>query len=303
MPPIVLELQHDALDRNVPVSDLLRKALVVAKKLHLLDFQRWVEDELAGYRVVDEDQMPLYRELHGMVKALNPYRGWVPVISAKDAVNDRLSRRRCAQSVPELESLVASTGNSDTLQMPFAPELRMRISKAIGWNVPVTLEIQRASLVGVLDAVRTTVLNWALKLEEDGILGEALSFSEKEKERAQSLPSSVANFYGPVEGLQLQQGAVSSFQISIDPQLDPAKLKELLDLIRSLLPESNIPSEDDAQVKADLATIDSQLSSPKPRASIISEALQSIRSTLESAAGSALYAALPKLNELLASFF
>ena len=35
MNSLVLELQRDALHKNVKVSDLLRKALVVAKKLEI----------------------------------------------------------------------------------------------------------------------------------------------------------------------------------------------------------------------------------------------------------------------------
>jgi hypothetical protein len=42
----VLELQHDALQPDVRVIDLLRKSLVVAKKLGLGEFEEWVNAEL-----------------------------------------------------------------------------------------------------------------------------------------------------------------------------------------------------------------------------------------------------------------
>jgi AbiTii-like protein len=40
------------------------------------------------------------------------------------------------------------------------------------------------ALVGILETVRMVILNWTLKLEEDGILGEGLSFSSSEKQTA-----------------------------------------------------------------------------------------------------------------------
>ena len=39
MNSIVLELQHDAMSSGLRVSDLLRKALVVARKLGISDFK------------------------------------------------------------------------------------------------------------------------------------------------------------------------------------------------------------------------------------------------------------------------
>jgi len=65
---IVLELQKEALDRNCSVSDLLRRALVVAKKLKLAEFERWVGNELAGYKG-PVNEVPEYRVLLGQVCA------------------------------------------------------------------------------------------------------------------------------------------------------------------------------------------------------------------------------------------
>ena len=46
------------------------------------------------------------------------------------------------------------------------------------------LEVSRSSYVAILDKVRNTILNWSLKLEADGILGEGLTFSQQEKKTA-----------------------------------------------------------------------------------------------------------------------
>jgi hypothetical protein len=70
-------LQREALDEKARVTSLLRKALVVAKKLHIKDFDTWANRELSGYSA--DDMTPSYRLLRGHVMAWNDYRGWVPV--------------------------------------------------------------------------------------------------------------------------------------------------------------------------------------------------------------------------------
>jgi hypothetical protein len=43
MPGLILELQADALDRHVRISDLLRKALVISKKLGISKIEHWIQ--------------------------------------------------------------------------------------------------------------------------------------------------------------------------------------------------------------------------------------------------------------------
>ena len=76
MEGIVLELEREALDENVGIEALLRKAYLVARKLKLTDFEKWINNEQNGY----EGEVPEYRMIGGEYKALNPYRGWIPVV-------------------------------------------------------------------------------------------------------------------------------------------------------------------------------------------------------------------------------
>ena len=62
MASIVIELQKEALDGDIPLSDLLRKALVVARKLKVKEFDIWVSKELEGYS--DNSEIPNYRANH-----------------------------------------------------------------------------------------------------------------------------------------------------------------------------------------------------------------------------------------------
>jgi hypothetical protein len=48
---LILELRTDAMESKVAVSDLLRKALVLAEKLEITESQNWIGLELGGYDV------------------------------------------------------------------------------------------------------------------------------------------------------------------------------------------------------------------------------------------------------------
>lgn len=59
MSSLVIELQVEATNSSVSILELLRKALVVAKKLEVKDFEDWIELERNGY--TDNQSIPQYR--------------------------------------------------------------------------------------------------------------------------------------------------------------------------------------------------------------------------------------------------
>ena len=74
---IVLELQKEAMDKKADIESLLRKSYVIARKLKLPEFQEWIQCEQEGY---GKKEVPEYRMIQGQLKALNPVRGWIPVV-------------------------------------------------------------------------------------------------------------------------------------------------------------------------------------------------------------------------------
>jgi len=82
--------------------------------------------------------------------------------------------------------------------------------------IPYTV-VQRSQLRGILDAVRTSVLNWSLKLEADGIVGDGMSFSPDEKKIASEQAADlrpVVNYImiEHMEHSSIQQGTQQSGQ-------------------------------------------------------------------------------------------
>jgi len=297
MTPIVVQLQHDSLDRNIPVADLLRKSLVAARKLKIAEFESWIRLELEGY--TDDATIPPYRELRGEVKVLNPYRGWMPLSFATTRQAEALSTRMCGQPIAELQSLLDGQPNDTTLSLRFPPAIEKEL---MGSMQPMPLQpvfhLSQGALHGLLDAVRTTVLNWALKLEEDGILGENFTFSDAERSKASS-GYHVNNFYGAVSHSQFAPDADRPLQVTISASININEIKELLVKVKTAAAGLNLPAEQRAELSAEFATIESQIASPRPKSTIIKASLASIKSILEGAAGGALGELLLELAKVL----
>jgi hypothetical protein len=295
MTSVVIELQREALDRNVPVSDLLRKALIVARKLKLAAFQEWIENELNGYK----DGLPQYRMLEGQVRAWNPYHGWQPVFFSDPEQGESASKRSNAQPVAELESLLENSKGNASFHMPFSQKVQQRLSKSIGFDTEVSLFVNRTLLVGILDAVRNIVLNWALKLEEEGVLGEELAFTEKEKQVASHSAQSINNFYGPVQNPQIAQGNRQAIQVVSNFQFDPLGLSDFLTKLEKAIPALEIDAPKSSELESEFVTLRAQLKSPNPKKSIIKEGLTSIRNILEGAGGGVAAQLLVELGKIL----
>lgn len=72
MASIIEQIQRDALDRSVPVSDLLRRVKLAATKLGLGVVEDWVEHELNGYK---DTPLPDYRIINGRPMFQRPLMG------------------------------------------------------------------------------------------------------------------------------------------------------------------------------------------------------------------------------------
>lgn len=183
MPGLVLELQRAAMEENTNVSDLLRKAFVVARKLGVSEFQEWINLELNGYG--KDHKVPDYRIIKGDLKAWNPYHGYVPVIIQNPDEAERLSRMPIGQSVGELVSLEKPKDKRyGDLQVRLPAHIERKLMDGMGVPLKPTLLVSHSELHGILDSVRNIILEWSLKLEEEGISGEGMTFTKEEKQKA-----------------------------------------------------------------------------------------------------------------------
>lgn len=287
MASLVLELQRDALDKSVSTTDLLRKALVVARKLKVTDLVEWLTHELNGYP--EGLDVPEYRKLQGELKVHNPYHGWVPLMMSDVKQAELLTKRGTSQAISELDQIANGNGGMVYVRLPRDIEL----SLMKGMDVPLepAVILSKTQIHGLVDKVRNTVLEWALRLEEQGITGEGMSFSAEEQRQAGSVTFHVGhlgNLIGSMQDSQIQQETTGSSQ-SFTKTLDLEAVARVIGELRERLGEARLEPDDARQVESNLASVEAQLAAPRPNVGIIRESLRSTRAILESVAGSALF--------------
>ncbi len=133
----------------------------------------------------------------------------------------------------------------------------------------------------------------------------------REIERALSEPDKPTQYFPPVNiinvhqmhGSVIQQGTTNSSQTVQISNTDKIAIDEFLDKLKNALPELKLEKATNSEVSADIATIEAQVGSERPKAGIIKESLLSIQRALEGAAGAILaQQLLPYIPALLASF-
>lgn len=204
MSGIVLELQKEALNKDVDIESLLRKAYLIAKKLKLKEFEEWIKLEQNGYGA---KEVPEYRYIQGQIKARNPYYGWVPVILDAE-IEKMLTRVPAKDAISSLIDLYKS--DNDIAQFNLGSGINQTLSELTDFETIFCVQFGKNQIYRILSTIQDKILDWALLLEENGIIGEGLSFTDREIEKAKQTPvinNYTNNFYANVNNMDLQQGA------------------------------------------------------------------------------------------------
>jgi hypothetical protein len=91
---------------------------------------------------------------------------------------------------------------------------------------------------------------------------------------------------GQMSHSQIQQGTADSAQSGTFGSLNLAAVTEFVRALKTQLPQLGLTGDDEAVAESDIATIETQLSSPRPKVEIVKESLRSIRNIAEGAVGS-----------------
>lgn len=200
---IVIELQREALDEKNSIESLIRKAYLVAKKLKLKEFEEWLNQEQNGYK----KEIPEYRNITGEIKAWNPYHGWIPMIlSAK--VADIVSRRPIPNSISSLLDVYNSSEDRVAFSVNGAMTEFFNNSTDF-MPAKYAFFVSKSELYRIMSTVRNKILDWALLLEENGIVGNEMTFTDVEKQIAIDTPvinNYINNFYSKVSDVDMKQG-------------------------------------------------------------------------------------------------
>lgn len=280
MESIVLELQREAMKANTNTVTLLRKALFVARKLKVKQFEEWITFELNGYKL--ENSIPEYREVIGKVQWFNPYRGWCPLIIQNEDIAKIVTSQKIGQQISEIQALIQGDHNNLVILLPQG--VQNLLSKSTGTTTEYQLSFSKSQLEKIQDTVKNIIFDWALKLEEDGIMGSGLSFNEKEKQEAIKHNYSINHFHGNASGIQIQQDVSNSTQ-SINAPLDTTQISDFIVKLKESLTETGLSTAQQNVIETEIETIENEINSVQPVATNLQKSINSIKTTLEGAGG------------------
>ncbi len=169
---LLREIQIDAINSNAKISDLLRKCQILAYRLGNEDFKNWISFELQGYPQ-DPKNVPDYRILNVNSKghfagafgsALN--NADMLTYSLPEQLQKSLSKAYFFSPIATLESL--TNDESEVLTQDWNPAIIAHYGSKMyeGYNCMQAWKVIPASaVVGIIDTVKTKILNFALEIE------------------------------------------------------------------------------------------------------------------------------------------
>lgn len=193
--PMVIRFQRMAMSNETTTPDLLRMAKAIAVKLQLKDVCEWIDYELNGYP--PKVTVPDYRITRGKLLGRNPQRGLIPMEVSSAKQEEELSTVQIGAPVSEL-AMAYSMPNA-IMDFPFSSEFsnRLQLNQPEFLRFPILRRIGQTKMLNVVEQVRNRLLDWSLALEQQGILGENLQFSQQDKNRA-PMTTNHFNFNGNI---------------------------------------------------------------------------------------------------------
>ncbi|MBP3646977.1 MAG: ABC transporter substrate-binding protein [Clostridia bacterium] len=245
MDSLVLDLQYDVLKQDCDILIALRKAHLIAAKLKLTEFDNWIQQELNGYEGAQES-VPEYRKVKGQLQAWNPYRGWVPVVVQDSKLEEVLCNRKLIESIGDILELHEKA--KDRFTISFSGDINAMLDEQCDSPFPTnySLLVSTHKLKSIIEKVKNCLLEWTIRLEEKGIIGEGMRFNKDEEASARFVPQQINNYYGnvingSVNKSQIVSGNQNELTFSIDD------MTKLVEEIKTSLEKENIDDENKEQ--------------------------------------------------------
>jgi len=162
-----------AVDTKQPITTLLRKCIVLAHQLKNERLRIWANGELNGYDSIEK--LPEYRSLPAAATGLFVGPGWARFSQGIPSVVLEKEHRKfaemvyVAQPIGTLEDTLNS-GKDSSLSFPWNANLVAYYQDKLqdGWHLfSAHQTVAKSTIAGIIDTVRTRVLNMALEIQSD----------------------------------------------------------------------------------------------------------------------------------------
>jgi len=245
---IVLELQEGIYNNSFSTVEILRKAYIISRKLKNKDISKWLNSEMNGYTDLD---VPKYRKINGILRYWNPYHGWQP-ITMDEEVRKAASSLTLDQSIQELESVIKQTEGGS---IEWRGAATNHMTNKLGADVKIVTSTSQ--IENILGNVTNKVLDWTLDLEEKGVLGENMTFTKEEKNKAVNISISGVN-NSPIQILTENSSQEANYSLG---QEELSKANDLISSLVEILTENSLLTND---LTADFESAKTQLKKEKP---------------------------------------
>lgn len=273
---IILRVQAEAQDRNVPLASILSRARIAARRLSLPGVPDWLDKETDGYATLEE--VPDYRWVTGHHEFLNPVHGWRPLIHRGQAPSVPLT-----SSVYDLEELL-HISRSGFLTTGARPVQFTEFGSTMTFGA--RFRIQNIEVSRALSQVRRLILDWTIALESAGVLGDGAAFTTDERTEAYIVTQ---NFIAQNQSIGVA-GNVSGGTNTIAPVqsadggVDIRKVREFLAETAGLV--GHLPAAVRDDMREAVAEAQAEAGKPSPDAGKFGKALAVIKDLGMRAGGS-----------------
>jgi len=173
---LVVQLQREVVNSGVPISDILRRAKILASLLKNEKFKGWIDAELGGYNTADN--RPEYRKFRPMSFGTfaGPFGKMVknvpiPIALLPTELQDVAGRQEISQGVKEIETLAAQASEEGAVRIAWPPEAVILARDHVRMDdgcmlVEAWKALVKGQLDGILDQVRNRLLDFLLELQQ-----------------------------------------------------------------------------------------------------------------------------------------
>lgn len=196
---LVNELQISA--EQDDVLTVLRKAKRLASKLGVDDINHWLRCDQEGYAT--GQAIPKYRTVLGSLvfKTNGPIPMGMGMVGqgVMDYPGNFTVDRMLPDSMGEIISIIRQCRQKNhSLYLPLDQsnllrQLRGYLHPTVAGNVSFLLKLNTGQVRAIPEAVKDRVLEWACGLERRGVLGDNMTFSDKERAIAHSITFNLNN--------------------------------------------------------------------------------------------------------------
>jgi hypothetical protein len=188
-------------------------------------------------------------------------------------------------TIPAIEESLRGAKHDGSFSFFYSSEVETLLREAVAVpNIKLRIKLSVHQVHDILHAVRTILLDWTLKMEKQGVLGENLIFSPEEKRKSEAITTSAVNsIHINQVGAFALHADHSVMQGSVEATTTTTLSQSTLDLvhqIEALLPASKLPVEIQGATQAALGDLKREATASTPDNGRIRKGLESLKRVL-----------------------